>query len=62
MKRKKTVIYAGAIVLIMAAGILMQYGIRWSSGFFSGQIRDKFSRPPEIMTETAGSEEEGRFM
>ena len=62
MKRKKTVIYAGAIVLIMAAGILMQYGIRWSSGFFSGQIRDKFSRPPEIMTETAGSEEEGRFI
>lgn len=49
MKKKKTVIYVALVILIMAAGILMQYGIRWASGFFSGQIREKFTRPPEIM-------------
>ena len=38
MKKKKTVVYVALVILIMAAGILMQYGIRWTSGFFSGQI------------------------
>ena len=61
MKKKKTVIYVALVIMIMAAGILMQYGIRWASGFFSGQIRDKFTRPPEIMTETDTAQEEGSF-
>lgn len=61
MKKKKTVIYVALVILIMAAGILMQYGIRWASGFFSGQIREKFTRPPEIMTEPETAQEEGRF-
>lgn len=63
MKKKKTLIYAALVILIMAAGILMQYGIRWVSGFFSGQIRERFTRPPEIMTEADTTmQEEGRFI
>ena len=61
MRKRKTVIYVALVVLIMAAGILMQYGIRWASGFFSGQIREKFTRPPEIMTESSVQTEEGLF-
>ena len=52
MKKKKTVMYAVMAVLVIVIGLLMQYGIRWTAGFFSGQIRDKFTEPPEIMTET----------
>lgn len=63
MKKKKTLIYAALVILIMAAGILMQYGIRWVSGFFSGQIRERFTQPPEIMTEADTTmQEEGRFI
>ena len=62
MKKKRTVIYAALVILIMAAGILMQYGIRWISGFFSGQIRETFTKPPEIITEAESREEEGRFI
>lgn len=59
MKKKKTLRYAVMAILILTVGILMQYGIRWTTGFFSGQIREKFSRPPETEPVTA-PEEEGR--
>lgn len=61
MKKKKTVVYAVMGVLIIAAGILMQYGIRWVSGFFSGQIREKFTKPPELITEAPVQTEEEMF-
>ena len=60
MKKKKTLRYAVMAILILTVGILMQYGIRWTTGFFSGQIREKFSRPPETEPVTA-PEEEGQF-
>ena len=61
MKKKKTIMYAVMAVLVIVIGILMQYGIRWTAAFFSGQIREKFTRPPEIMTEAPAQTEEGMF-
>ncbi len=62
MKKKKTVIYAAMAILIIVIGILMQYGIRWAAGFFSGQIREKFTKPPEIITEAETKDEGGRVV
>ena len=47
MSRKKAAAYIAVIGMIIAAGIMMPYAIRWTSGFISGQVCRLFTKEAE---------------